>query len=745
MSAKRLLIILLVLISTGLGVFRAIKFIQFDVNILNSFNQTYSNEGVTSATRLYEEKLSKDFFLILYGADFKKLKAIATNVYKELKATKQFSRVDLTIDEAFFSKIPKFYFQYKENLLTLSQKTKIKEARFKEIKDEALERVYNPFSVSSSTINTDPLGMMDKFFANMHNPLSLKIQDDFLVTENDSIMLKAKFLDKANYKLVLSKLQELKENNCEAKLVFTSLAFYGEKAKDKIKSESNYLSLLTLILVLVVFFVFFKSLKHMLLSFLLIVFCLSLGLNITSFFFDSIHIITLLMGISVLGLVIDYFVHYFMEENSSTGLTPKEALNKIKKPLLYSALTSSVGFFVFSLSPLSILKQFSLFGVVTLLIAVGAVFFILPFFFKNIQRVVLKRKAPNEIFVKKYFNNTIYLILIFVSVFSLCYKGFDNDIRNFAKRDQDLFSQEQKIKEILGLSYPFEFFVVSGDNEEMLLQNEESLKRKLFLKDTKGSYLSDWIPSIKSQKESFKDYKMLRKTSLDVLKVLGVKNSTKINDKIYSDNIRLITPKLWFKEFPRHEALRQWVGKISDKYYSIVPIYRDFKRDDLSSLNSKNYAYINKVKFINSDLNRFTGFIIAGILIFIFILAIGLSLKFNLKDALKILFAPVSAAIISLGISSLIFNNIIVFHVLGVVLVITLGLDYSFFYYFNRKGNGTVSRSIMLSTLTTISSFGVLILSDTLAVNAFGSVVFSGVLLCWLFVPLTCKESYESN
>ena len=744
MSIKRLLIILFILISTGLGIFRAAKFIPFDVNILNSFNQTYTNEGVTSATRLYEKKLSKDFFLILYDADFKELKTIARSVYKELKATGQFSRVDLTIDEEFFSKVPKFYFQYRENLLSFSQKTKIKEARFKEIKDEALERVYNPFSVSSSTINTDPLGMMSEFFVSMHNPLSLKVQDDFLVADNDSIILKAKFLDNADYKLVLSKLEELKKNNHEAKLVFTSLAFYGEKAKDKIKTESNYLSLLTLVLILVVFFIFFKSLKHMLLSFLLIVFCLSLGLNITSFFFDSIHIITLLMGISVLGLVIDYFVHYFMEENDPTRLTPKAALNKIKKPLFYSAFTSCVGFFVFSLSPLSILKQFSLFGVVTLLIAVGAVFFILPFFFKSAQGVVLKRKTPNENFVKKYFNNTIYLILIFVSIFSLCYKGFDNDIRNFAKRDQDLFSQEQKIKEILGLSYPFEFFLVSGNNEEILLQNEQSLKRKLFLKDTKGSYLSDWIPSIKSQKESFKSYKLLKETSLDVLKVLGVKSPTQINDKIYSDDIKLITPKLWFEEFPRHEALRQWGGKIADKYYSIVPIYRDFRKEDLSSLNSKDYVYINKVQFINSDLNRFSKFIIAGILTFLFILALGLSFKINTKDAFKILFAPVSAAIISLGISSLVFNNIIVFHVLGVVLVITLGLDYSFFYYFNRKANGTVSRSIMLSTLTTISSFGVLILSDTLAVNAFGTVVFLGVLLCWLLVPLTCKESYEN-
>ena len=745
MIIKRLLVIISVISLTGLGIYRAIKSISFDVNILNSFNQSYSDKDATRAIRLYEEKLNKDFFLVLYDAGFETLKPVARDLYDELKHTKQFSRIDLTVDEEFFSKVPKFYFKYKKNLLTYTQKKKIKANKFKEIKEEALERIYNPFSVSSAVINSDPLSLMSEFFTDMYNPLSLRIQDDFLVANDNSIIIKARFMSKANYKLVMSKLNQFKLKSKGVKIAFSSLAFYGEKAKDKIQSESNFLSLLTLTLILIIFYIFFKSIKHMSLSFILIVFCLTLGLNLTSLFFESIHIITLLMGISVLGLVIDYFVHYFMEENNDSNLDSKSALAKIKRPLIYSALTSSIGFFVFFLSPLAILKQFSLFGVITLFLAILAVFYILPFFFNQNKKVVFRGRTLNEVFVKKYFNNIIFLVLIFVSLFSLIYKGFENDIRNFAKRDQDLFSQEQKIKKILGLNYSFEFFVVSGDNKEKLLINEQKLKRKLLTKDIQGNYISDWIPSVRDQKDSFKIYGLLKKTSLDVLKDLGIKNYKIINSKIYATQMKLITPSLWFKEFPKHDVLRQWIGKVSNKFYSIVPIYRNIDRSDLSFLNSKSHTYVNKVKFINSDLDRFTGLIFTGILAFILILAVGLSLKFNLYDALKILFAPVSAAIISLGLSSLIFTNIIVFHVLGVVLVITLGLDYSFFYYFNRKANSIVSRAIMLSTLTTISSFGVLIFSDTLAVNAFGTVVFLGVLLCWLLVPLTSKDDYENN
>ena len=95
MIIKRLLVIISVISLTGLGIYRAIKSISFDVNILNSFNQSYSDKDATRAIRLYEEKLNKDFFLVLYDAGFETLKPVARDLYDELKHTKQFSRIDL--------------------------------------------------------------------------------------------------------------------------------------------------------------------------------------------------------------------------------------------------------------------------------------------------------------------------------------------------------------------------------------------------------------------------------------------------------------------------------------------------------------------------------------------------------------------------------------------------------------------------------------------------------------------------
>ena len=54
-----------------------------------------------------------------------------------------------------------------------------------------------------------------------------------------------------------------------------------------------------------------------------------------------------------------------------------QAISDIRKPLAYSFLTSSIGFLCFYFSPISILKQFSLLGILTLFLAVVITLFIL--------------------------------------------------------------------------------------------------------------------------------------------------------------------------------------------------------------------------------------------------------------------------------------------------------------------------------------------------------------------------------
>ena len=98
----------------------------------------------------------------------------------------------------------------------------------------------------------------------------------------------------------------------------------------------------------------------------------------------------------------------------------------------------------------------------------------------------------------------------------------------------------------------------------------------------------------------------------------------------------------------------------------------------------------------------------------------------------------------SLSLSFLIKGHLDLFNFLGCILIFSLGVDYTFFYYFNRKQHPLSAKGIEISTLTTLASFGILALSSTQAVYSFGLTVLIGIFATWIFVPMSANmDVYE--
>jgi predicted exporter len=71
------------------------------------------------------------------------------------------------------------------------------------------------------------------------------------------------------------------------------------------------------------------------------------------------------------------------------------------------------------------------------------------------------------------------------------------------------------------------------------------------------------------------------------------------------------------------------------------------------------------------------------------------------------------------------------------ILVLCIGIDYALFLYWRKpEENGLLLLGNTLSAITTILSFGLLILSSTKAVYSFGLVVFLGIVLNFFITTL---------
>jgi predicted exporter len=126
----------------------------------------------------------------------------------------------------------------------------------------------------------------------------------------------------------------------------------------------------------------------------------------------------------------------------------------------------------------------------------------------------------------------------------------------------------------------------------------------------------------------------------------------------------------------------------------------------------------------------------------------GLGFKFGWRNALRITSIPVVAALVSLAMMGW-FNQLFsLFNLFALLLVLGIGVDDAIFFFMadnagkpetesdteNRRAS--TSLAVTLSALTTLLAFGLLAVSSTEIVHAFGFTVATGILTALLCSPL---------
>jgi predicted exporter len=121
------------------------------------------------------------------------------------------------------------------------------------------------------------------------------------------------------------------------------------------------------------------------------------------------------------------------------------------------------------------------------------------------------------------------------------------------------------------------------------------------------------------------------------------------------------------------------------------------------------------------------------------VLAIYLLLLVAYRSVLKplrVLFPTLSAVAVTLAILNLSGISLTLMHLVSMLLIIGLGLDYALFY--NRLNDDeaewqTTFKALWVSSFTTVMVFGILFFSNTPPLQAIGLTVGIGALLCLVF------------
>jgi len=328
-----------------------------------------------------------------------------------------------------------------------------------------------------------------------------------------------------------------------------------------------------------------------------------------------------------------------------------------------------------------------------------------------------------------------------------------DDVRLLQSAPVDLVKTADKIKQLLPLSQDNQFFLVSGNdqndwhhNEQQLLKRMETLKQQQVLKYYQG--ISNYWPNEISQrgnysllKQAFYNSGLLKQYMTD-LGFSDVAVKAELKQFLAAEN-KSITLTSWLKT--ADETRQQlWLGCDSGPCLSIVSLTGINDLPALAELqNLPGVSLVDPVGDLSALFARYrvrASWLLVGAYALVFM---GLGLKFGWRNGLTIISVPAVAALVSLAMMGWFDQLFSLFNLFALLLVLGIGIDDAVFFFMAEDKRDSTSLAVTLSALTTLLAFGLLAVSSTQIVHAFGFTIATGILTALMGAPLIGFKGYK--
>jgi len=484
------------------------------------------------------------------------------------------------------------------------------------------------------------------------------------------------------------------------------------------------------------------------------------GLTACVAVFGHIHVMTLVLGASLIGVAIDYPLHLLSKSWTLQPWDSWRALRATLPGLTLALLTNVIGYLALAFTPFPALKQVAIFSAAGLLGAYLSTLFLLPTLLGKAEirpwqrpHVLAQRLLDwREALLGKV--PTPWLLLIFAlfctgGVLQLSHK---DDLRQWASVPPQLLEQSKTISQIVGMQPTSQFFLVRGDDEEQLLQRQHLLGQRLDKLVAQGqlkSYLalSQLIASA-TQQASLRQALAALPSHSAALTELGIPA-----EAIEQETQQLqALPTLSIEQVlgaPLSEPWRPlWLGNTADGQVAGLISLQGLSD---SSLLATQAAGLDGVKLVDrlGELNRLfaaTQVSAAELKLASCLLIFALLCScFGARGAARILAVSLLAALASLPSLGWLGQPLTLFSLFGLLLVTAIGVDYAILIREQVGGAATSLLGTLLSALTTWLSFGLLALSSTPAVSNFGLTISIGLIFSFLLAPWASDRQAEAQ
>ncbi len=527
-------------------------------------------------------------------------------------------------------------------------------------------------------------------------------------------------------------------------------ALFAADAKHKSERESTLMSALGLGLTFALLLAVFRSLRVLAL-FVPLFAGMLLGLAAVIGLFGHIHILAVVIGTSLVGMMVDFPLHWLAPSVFERGWQGVPAMRRVLPAFCASLAITVTGYLLLAFTPLPVLRQTAVFSVAALCGAFAATVLLLPPLFKGYAARetwfagAMRRAAACKVHL------LLWPLLLFAAAGSLK-SNWQDDIRDWVALDPALLADTKAVADISGSDSSGRFVLVAAGNADELLRRNAEVETALAPLLAQGSLkgvqsLNQWLLPQDEQRRLQRRLRDIAEQpeNFAAFEQLGVPAATvqaALRDAAEQPPVPLeqgLQPEI-------AEAWRSlYLGKTGTQHANIVRIQGSAGSEEIAAALAKlpcNQSdrcarLIDKRQHLNG-LFRHTRNHAAWLKLASFALAwLALWRLFGARRGSLILLVPLAASAATVGMLGWLSLPVSLFAMFGLLLVAAIGADYAVYALTARESAPAKLGGILLAALTTAVSFVLLGLSSTPAVAAFGitvslGVAFNVLLSAWL-------------
>ncbi len=621
-----------------------------------------------------------------------------------------------------------------------------------------LGQIYSPFGgVSRAEWQSDPLLLTRAgVLAEARGPMQLK--EGWLVSRDDVgrdwYMVRAELdlsaFDIQRNQALLSELagaeQRLAEAYPGAELLRRGTLFYSQHASQLAQQDISTIGLGSMVGVILLIWGVFRSTRALLLSLLPIGVGLMWGLGTVLILFGEIHVFTLVISSSLIGIAIDYAIHFLCERRlHGDDETPHQTRLKLLPSLSLAVLTTLIGYGLLWLAPFPGLQQLAVCALAGLFSAFITVLCLFPRWAGPLPTRPLRGQRWLQGWLLAWQQRPLLriglpLCCLLLAALGISRLQVDDDIRRLQPLPVVLQGQEQRIQALTGQQGGMQGLLVTGADGEQALQRLERLDGRLAELQQRGALqafvsLARWLPSLARQQEDAAAIRALLPEVVSRLKAAGLPLQPPVREPHW------LTPAAWLAS-PVSEGSRLLWHALADGRVAIwVPLVGVADEGALTALAAAEPGvYWQDQRSQWSQLFAHYRIKLAELLsVAIALVALLLWRRMGAARAARVLLVNLIALAMGLALLAACGQPLTLFGVLALSLIFGIGIDYGLF--FTHSGNGVARQSstllaILLANLTTQLAFGLLALSHTPAIAGFGLVLSGGIFTAFLLSPL---------